>query len=264
MFTNRRVFVVGSFSLFLLAALLGRQQVQAIGETALFLVSPTAERAYEYGARHFDAIHARDYDMDRAVFFFKEAEKIDADYPYLQHQLARISFLKGDFANALRRIDREIENNPSPSLSSFYVRGLVKGFAGDYLGAIPDYQKFLESEPANWAASNDLAWVYLKANRPSEALVAIDAALSANIGNPWLLNSRATALFELGRLEEARDAARLSLYAVKGITKEDWLKAYPGNDPLIAPEGMHAFQSAVLANMHSILIAMEKEQKGVR
>ncbi len=43
------------------------------------------------------------------------------------------------------------------------------------------------------------------------------------------------------------------------FVETEWLKAYPGNDPLIAPQGIAAFQSAVLKNLHMISQARSKE-----
>jgi hypothetical protein len=62
----------------------------------------------------------------------------------------------------------------------------------------------------------------------------------------------------LGRIEEAREAAEAASRAVAGITESQWLQAYPGNDPLIAPQGIEAFQKAVEENIHTIERALEK------
>ena len=107
-------------------------------------------------------------------------------------------------------------------------------------------------DPTNWAATNDLAWVLLKAKRYEDALVAIDKVIALWPENPWLLNSKATALYELGRLEEAKVAADAAGIAVMKITEAEWSRAYPGNDPLIAGEGLKAFRDAVHANIHTI------------
>ena len=34
-------------------------------EDVTFAVAPSAQRAYDYGARHFDAMDAREYDLNR-------------------------------------------------------------------------------------------------------------------------------------------------------------------------------------------------------
>ncbi len=233
-------------------------------ENAAFAFDPTAERAFHYGTRHFDASHPDMYDLDRASYFFAKASEIDPEYPYLNHQEARIAFLKGDFATALTEIDREIEVFGTEHANAYYVRGLIKGFKGDYAGAAEDYEVFLRKYPKNWAAINDYAWVLLKGERYRDALVALDWGLMYWPENPWLHNNRATALFEMGRLEAAREAAAAASRAVTEITEADWLEAYPGNDPLIAAQGIAVFKAAVEENMHTIELALEKEQKDMR
>jgi len=237
---------------------------QRMYENAYFALAPSAERAYEYGERHFDATHAADYDLDRAEYFFTKAERVDPKYPLLQHELARVAFLKGNFPLALERINKELLNNPHPSPSSYYVKGLIEGYVGEYASAITYFEAYLRTDSKNWAAINDYAWVLLKADRPRDALVALDWGLIYHPDNPWLLNSKATALFEMKQLEKAYDAAQLASQAIKNVTETEWSHAYPGNDPLIAGDGLAAFKKAVEENMHTIGLALEKEQSGMR
>lgn len=222
-------------------------------ENVMFRVMPSAERAYTYGSKHFDAMHSDEYDLDRAEYFFDRAHALNPNLPYVQHQRARIAFLRSDFSRALRLINAELAL-PSEQVtpSSYYVRGLIEGYMGEYAAAAKDYETYLRSDPTNWAAANDLAWVLLKDNKPQEALAAIETVLPLWPENPWLLNSKATALFEIGRVEEARDAAALAVNAVARVTEAEWSRAYPGNDPLIAREGVAAFREAVAANMHTL------------
>lgn len=232
--------------------------------SSMYAIAPSAERAYRFGTKHFDATHPDDYDLERAEYFFNEGLKRDADMPFVHHQLARIAFLKGNFPLAMRHINTELETNPDPSPSSYYVRGLIEGFMGKYNDAAKDYEAYLRADPNNWAAINDYAWVLLKDKRYRDALVALDWGLITWPENPWLHNSRATALFEMGRLEEALEAAEAASRAMSSVTEASWLQAYPGNDPLIAPQGIEAFRKAVEENMHTISLAIENIQKGVR
>jgi tetratricopeptide (TPR) repeat protein len=243
------VVVVGIF-----AVSYARPYVVAQREDMMFSAAPSPERAYAYGARHFDAQHAADYDIERAEYYFNWAERLDLDYPHVQHQLARIAFLKGDFDTALMRIDRELES-PTHSPSAYYIRGLIKGFMGDYAGAVIDYQTYREYDPNNWAAVTDLSWVLLKDDRPEEALLVLSQVLEQWPHNPWLLNTKAIALYEVGRVEEAREAITAAAEAVKNVTPEEWLRAYPGNDPLAAPDGVKTFQESVSLNMHTMFLA---------
>ena len=229
-------------------------------ERIMLALYPSAERAFQYGDRHFNALEPKEYDVAWAESLFDRAYALNPKLLHLQHERARIAFLKGDFAIALARIDAELALQTTPSPDSYYIRGLIEGFAGEYDRAIVDYETYLRSDSKNWAAINDYAWVLLKANRPMDALIALDWGLIYFPQNPWLLNSKATALFELERLDRALVSAHDAAKWVDHVTEEQWLRAYPGNDPLIAEMGIAEFKSAVLDNMHSIELAIKKER----
>jgi tetratricopeptide (TPR) repeat protein len=241
----------------------GRALSSSVYEDLSLVFNPSAERAYEYGNRHFDAIHPDVFNIDRAEHLFKKAYEIDPSQPYVQHQLARIAFLKSDFNAALDLINAEIAAGP-PSLSSYYIRALIRGYMDDFAGSAADYEIYLKEDPRNWAAINDYAWVLIKQGRHKDALVALDWGLLHHVGNPWLLNSKATALFELGRIEPAKETIDLAARSVASVTEELWMQAYPGNDPLIAKEGVDTFKKSVEENMHTISIAFEERVENMQ
>ena len=175
-------------------------------ENLRYRFDPAPARAFGYGEKHFDAADAAHYDLARAEYLFNKAAA-DPSLPYVNHELARISFLRGDFSTALSRINLQISLHGTSTPNSYYVRGLIEGFVGDYGASAGDYATYLKTDPTNWAATNDYAWVLLKDKKFSTALATIDKVLPLWPDNAWLLNSKATALFELGRVREARDAA---------------------------------------------------------
>jgi tetratricopeptide (TPR) repeat protein len=230
-------------------------EAQHIQENITFEMHPSAALAFEYGERHFDGQNPAEYDIARATYFFNKAALLDPTTLYLFHELARIAFLRGDFKTAMADINLQIALHGDQTPNSYYVRGLIEGYMGDYTDSANDYQHFLATDPQNWAGINDYAWVLLKAGRPQDAVVATAYGLKYFPGNPWLLNSNAIGLYEMGLITPARDQAHAALAAAAGITEAQWLHAYPGNDPKIAAEGIAAFQSAVIENMHSIILA---------
>lgn len=210
-----------------------------------------AERAYKQAGAVLDA-SAYDYDIDRAERLYFRALRLDPHRALVRHQLARIAFLKGDFNLALGFINDEIATNLSPTPSSYYVRALIEGFMGDYAASARDYERYLEHDPHNWAALNDYAWVLLKAGRAAEALAPLERGLAFFPENPWLLNSYAIALHEEGRDREALHIAQQALRAVQNVTEEEWIRAYPGNDPNIARDGIIALQESARVNLRAI------------
>ncbi len=221
-------------------------------EDVAFRLSPSVQRAVAYGSRHLDAIQPDFHDVERAHYFYRKAAELDDTYPYVYHQLARIEFLKNNQNTALLYINREIERHGANQPNSYYIRGLIEGYRGEYEAAARDYEHFINTTPPNWAAINDYVWVLLKAERFSDAAEATAKGLIHFPDSPWLLNSHAIALAELGDAKSAHPYARRAAEAVNKLTQIDWLRAYPGNDPNVASDGVAAFQVAVQQNLSRI------------
>lgn len=251
----RRGFAVAGAGLILLVALsiYTYEPARFLYERAVFYSFPTAERALAYGDNHFSSLNARMYDLDAARYFYDYAYALDPKLPLLSHQLARVAFLRGDNVQAMFFINRELTQNPDPIPSSYYVRGLIEGYMGDYDKAAEDYAKFISLHGTiNWASQNDYAWVLLKAKKPGDAHAAAERGLSAFPENPWLLNTDAIALYEMGSTTAAKKEVALANQFVTKITPQDWLVAYPGNDPASAEEGIQTLRKSIEANMHTI------------
>lgn len=220
-------------------------------EDLAYAIDPTPARAYIYGDRHFNSKHGLFYDVDRAERYLKAAA-VDPSNPYVYHELSRIAFLKGNMAEAMTLIDIQLRRHGDFLPNSYYVRGLIEGFRGEYAAAAKDYAKYLEYDPHNWAAINDYAWVLLKDERSEEAAGALRNGLVYFPDNAWLLNSYAIALRESGDLESAHAAATAAAVSAANLRDEDWSVAYPGNDPKIAAAGLSALREAISRNIHSI------------
>jgi tetratricopeptide (TPR) repeat protein len=244
------VVVVGAIIAFGPASIIG------VYESISFRLVPSSEKAYAYGNRHFNAQTPLFYDIERAKYFYAEAYALDPLQPYIHHQRARIAFLEGRFAAAMALIDEQIHLFGTTTPNSYYVRGLIEGFIGQYDAAASDYETYLSFDPHNWAALNDYIWVLLKAERVEKAREVAAYALVFFPDNPWLLNSHAIALFETGEVEPALDAARRATVAFDSLTEAEWLHAYPGNDPLVAGKGVATARQSALDNMHRIEAAL--------
>lgn len=250
--TNTRVLVALVGGMVAMALILRPVMLVNGHEAVMLRYNPTADRAFAYAERHFDAAESESYDLVRAKHYFTLALALDPAFPSVRHELSRIAFLEGDFGRALAFIDKEIILNPEPSPASYYIRALVKGYMQDYEGAAKDYETYFAVTPANWAAINDYSWVLMKQGLSQQALEALNWGLGQWPENAWLLSNKATALYDLGRDDDAIETARNAQKAVKLVTKYDWLVAYPGNDPLIAEEGLAAFRQAIDENLEQM------------
>lgn len=225
--------------------LLGAQVLHRIVAAELF--SDSAASQFQTGT-YFLNTRSANYDTERAQKYLSRAARIDPTYPYVHHELARIHFLNGNFDLAELHATIEIQNNGDATPQAYYVRGLIRGFKGEYEGAIKDYAQYLEHDTNNWAAINDYAWVLLKANRFEDAIIASARGLQMFPDNAWLLSTNSVALAEHGYKGPAREQAHAAVLAAQHVTEEEWLTAYPGNDPRIAREGVQALQDATVLN----------------
>jgi tetratricopeptide (TPR) repeat protein len=227
-------------------------QIKDTYEDVTYKIFPSAERAYALGEEHFNGQNSKEYDIERAEYYFMEALKLDPSITYVHHELARIFFLRGDFVDAMTQINSQIAQHGDKTVNSYYVRGLIEGYMGNYRDSAKDYERFLKSDPHNWAAINDYSWVLLKAGRAQDAKVATEEGLKYFPNNAWLLNSNSIARYELGDLKGAQEKAQHAWAQVQKVSEAQWLRSYPGNDPAVAGQGIETFKKAVADNMHSI------------
>ncbi len=240
----------------LMLTLLFRLPIQIAYEKTMLAISPSGEKAYEYGVRHFNAQRSSEYEISAAEYFFDRALTLDPSLLYVHHELARIYFLRGDFFDALMQINTQIAQHGDSTPNSYYMRGLIEGYVGDYEDSAKDYTYFLKFDPYDWAGMNDEAWVLLKAKHFQEAAELTAKGLKYFPQNPWLLNNNAIALYELGEIKEAEAPAEAAAVAAAKLTDADWLHAYPGNDPQVASEGVAQFKAAAAKNIHMIEVAL--------
>ena len=229
--------------------------IEIVREKITLAHSPSGILAFDYGERHFSSKNPREYNIDAAEYFFEQAAHLNPDILYLHHQRARIAFLRGDYGTALQEINIQIELHGTSTPNSYYVRGLIEGFVGDYIDAASDYEEFLVFDPKDWAAINDYAWVLLKSGRSEDAVKVTNEGLLLFPTNAWLLNSNAIALYEIHDIVHARLQAQRAIVAVDALTDEQWSYAYPGNDPAIAHDGLNAFKLSTRTNLSATLLS---------
>jgi len=94
----------------------------------------------------------------------------------------------------------------APQKTNVYVSlGQVAYIAKDTETAVKAYRKALELNPVHQQALNDLAWILVTSlDKPEEAIELADKGVSKYPNDPHLRDTRAVALIELNRLDEAR------------------------------------------------------------
>jgi len=188
------------------------------------------------------------YNIRCAEFFFDRAYERDKKLAGLNYQLSRVYFLRGDFYMARRAINEEIRLYPD-YFRSYYIRGLVNGYAKDFPGAVSDFKEFLKYKEESWAGHNDLSWIYFQMGDFKNAESIARAGLIHSPYNPWLLNSLGIALINEKKYTDAVTVLSEGLVRLKALTPAQWGKAYPGNDPAIYKEGFTHVIEVVEANL---------------
>lgn len=217
-------------------------------DLTLFL-NRDANFALKIGNYYFNVYRDGAYDLNKAKKYFYKALEIDPKTPDAWHQLARIDFLRGDFQNALEKINKQIEIHGDSFMASFYIRGLISGFAGSYDQAESDFKKFIDWDPKNWAAYNDLAWIYFKKGDYKNTETTARKGLLLDYKNPWLLTALGVSLLNQNQKEEAQKTFIQAKINANLLTEEDWHKAYPGNDPKSAKNGLESMKEKIEFNL---------------
>lgn len=219
-------------------------------QMALFLTD-NARFAFEMGDYYFNARGSGVYNLDLARVSYEKATTLTYQLPLAHYQLARVYFVLGNVSMATAEINRELVVNPT-NLRALYIRGLIEGTAGDLVSAVQDFRAFTKWAPTEWAGYNDLAWVLSKSGDYVGAKEASLAGLKSAHGaesNPWLWNSLGVAELNLKEYVEASIAFKKAFTLAEKMELKDWRRAYPGNDPASALDGLQKFRDAISENL---------------
>ena len=216
----------------------------------ILFIDTDADVAVKIGNYYFNVNNEGAYDLEKAKYYFNKALELDPNVSDAWHQLARINFLAGNFGDALLEINKQIEIHDDGLMSSYYIRGLIYGFMDEHEMAEKDFLIFAEWDKENWAVHNDLAWIYFKNGDYEKAEQISRKGLDFNPNNPWLLNSYGVSLMNTNKSASANVALLKALDEAQKLTPFEWQKAYPGNNPNVAKEGLENFIEAIEFNVN--------------
>lgn len=194
------------------------------------------------------------YDLDLAEYFFIKANEKEKPEQWVNYQLSRINFIRGDLNSAVSFADKELELYPD-NCRTHYVRGLAYGYidTDESLNqAILDFEKFNTCFPNTWAGHNDLAWFWFRKGNMEKVIEVIEVVIEKNKKNPWLENTYGTALMNVGDYKKARIAFDSARKTAELMTEEVWGIAYPGNDPAVYQKGLSAMRESIEKNINEL------------
>lgn len=191
------------------------------------------------------------YDLGLAEFYFIEALRANPNIHLAWYHLGHLSFVRGDFASSIYRLNKQIELHGAHAVpGTYYVRALVYAYDQRYEKAIEDFSKFIEEvDPQSPWAHTDLAWVYLMQGDYQMAYDTTEKGLEYNPDNTWLLAMAGVALLNLDENEKAEAYLETAYEHSLKLTPDDWGKAYPANDPSIRAESLAFMQKTILDNL---------------
>ena len=228
-------------------------QKYRLPQTAILFDRNNFELAMSIGEHYFNGAGGA-YNIALAQKAYEKAVSINPEILWGHYQLARIYFVKGDFARAFEEINKELEYNPE-NLRSLYIRGLIYGYrneAGDLEKAEVDFRRFTEWAPSEWAGYNDLAWILFKEGKYADAETELGRAftnvLEAN-QNSWLWNARGVAELNLKKYFQAAGSFKRAKRLAEKLTVEEWVHSYPGNNPETSRRGLTTFLEAINENL---------------
>lgn len=221
--------------------------ILVVFSTLLFFRSWVAWNLVSVGNEFFGGTAT--YNLRVADGFYTAALTLDPSVPDAWHQRARIDFLNGNFDGALEKINTQIALHGDSFMASYYIRGLIHGYRKEFGDAEKDFLHFLTWDPDNWAARNDLAWVYFAEGKFASSQEEATRGLLIAPTNPWLLMMRGMSRFNLGDSEGARSDLAAAKQEAGLLAERDWEKAYPGNNPSIAGAGLAALRKTIEDNL---------------
>lgn len=216
------------------------------------------ELALHIGDSYFIDAVAGEYDLERAQEYYMRALQINPSSTHPWMRLGRIDFLNGYFYSAVAKYNKVVEGEENINVKDhtgfYYWRGLANGYLRKFEDAENDFLQVLKghTESGNigaWAAYVDLAWIYFQEGKFEEIKTLLEEeALLHYPQNPWVLSMYGVALYNLDDTAGARKYLESALFEAEKFTPLDWEKAYPGNNPLDAEQGLANLLEAIRSN----------------
>ena len=210
----------------------------------------------QYYFNHGDAADGT-YDIKKARYYFERAAAKDPNqHILLWHQQGRIDFLEGNFNDAIKDFNRQIELYGDALPNVHYMMALTYGYQARTYGITASWDKaedhfrtYLEYDPLSPWARVDLAWIHFAQGEYEDMIELLEVGATYEPDNAWILNMLGLAYLNTGDGEKARQYFRWAETEANKLTTEEWGKSYPGNDPAIWGLGLEEFRTIIADNI---------------
>jgi tetratricopeptide (TPR) repeat protein len=210
-----------------------------------YLNQAIAKKFFEKGQYYYNG---GEFNISEAQKWYYWANFFDTKFPLLHYQWARTYLVSGEFEKGIAEINKEIQNYPD-NKRAYYVKGLLDSYADRNDEAVADFKEFIAWKPNGWAAYADLSWVYIKKEAYLDVIETTNQGLGYFPQNPWLLSNQGLAHYRLGDYESAKEDLEKAKNLSEKLTPEEWKRAYPGNNPSGAEQGVSDVKAIISYNL---------------
>lgn len=204
------------------------------------------------------------YDLSLAKQAFSVAIAINPSLSLAHYMRARIEFIQKDSSQALADLNTELLLFPE-NKRVLYMRGLVYlygEFPNNLEHAESDFREFSAWAPSEWAGYNDLAFTLAKEKKYAEATKVLKEGIKKAVGgnkNPWLYDALGVMKLNQNNYEDALSYLIKAQTLADSLTEADWRRAYPGNNPAFAKDGIEAMKVGIAKNIVTAYAALKKQ-----
>ncbi|GEM_PF-3130489 len=156
-------------------------------------------------------------DGERGVELLEQVVSLDPEDAASQTALGLAYLQLGEFGESYRALMAAVASDPERA-SAHVGLGRLLGMVGDLEAAALAYRTALDltGDQADTSLHVSMGHVLRDLDRPEEALASYLRARANAPNDPWIAANLASTFFDLGRLDEARDAIELALSQLSG------------------------------------------------
>lgn len=163
------------------------------------------------------AFHLARNDLARALTAYQKAVAWDPNSPPMRHELAVVLSLSGRHQEALTQLQNACRLDPREA-EYRYKLGLAWNELGNLAETLTALEQAVTLDPSHARAWYNLGLARHATGHSTEAVEALLRSEAVSPGDPRIPYARATILLQLGRVEDARSAARRTLEIDRGFT----------------------------------------------
>jgi tetratricopeptide (TPR) repeat protein len=193
----------------------------------------------------------------QALFHFRQALQKDPNLAEVNLEIGRLYFIDPNLVSldeAIYRFTKEIEISNHPY--AYHERGILFGYLKKWKEAEADFRKEI-SLWDNWAGYLDLAWILFSQNRLNEAEELMKIVDQKMPNSVWSLNGLGIIHLNQGKYDLAINELEMAFEKAKDLSYNDYIMAYPGNDPKLAFENIENIKIGIAFNL---ALAYEKNK----